>query len=275
MRTWFITGATGGIGGALTERLLDRGERVAAVARRIEKLDALAAAHGDRLWRAVLDVTDPGGIRETVDEAISALGSIDVVASCAGYALFGAAEELRDEDVERQIATNLLGSIRLIRAFLPHFRAREEGRIVQLSSEAGQMTYPGLSLYHATKWGIEGFCDSLAAEVASFNVHVTLVEPGRVATDFDANAVMAAPKLETYRKGPVGMLLSLLSLGKMPPVSDPVRLADAIIAASEQEMPPRRLTLGSDGYRNIHRALSRRLSELEAQKEIAASTDLS
>ena len=273
-RVWFITGASSGLGRLMTEHLLARGERVAATARRIESLDDLATIHRERLWRARLDVTDTVAIRRVVADACAALGSIDVLVSNAGYMLLGAAEELRDEDITHQLNTNLVGPIQLIRAVLPRMRGQGGGRIIQISSEAGQMVYPALGLYHATKWGIEGFCEALMMEVAPLNIKVTLVQPGRVATQIDANAVVTEPVLDVYKNSAVGMCFRLHSMGRFRPISDPVKVADAILALADMEEPPRRLTLGSDGYRNVSRALGRRLSELERQKEAAEATDI-
>jgi short chain dehydrogenase len=140
----------------MTERLLDRGDRVAATVRRDDALADLQKKHLERLSVMKLDLTDSIGIRATVDQAFRRLGRIDVVVSNAAYGLVGAAEELTDMQIDRQIATNLTGSIQLIRAVLPHLRQQGGGRIVQVSSEGGQMAYPSFSLYHATKWGIEG-----------------------------------------------------------------------------------------------------------------------
>lgn len=272
-RIWFITGASRGLGRLMTEQLLQRGEWVAATARKVEPLDDLAATYGERLWRAKLDMADTAAIRCVVANAVAELGSIDVVVSNAGYALFGAAESLRDEDIAQQIGTNLLGPIQLMRAIVPHMRAQGGGRIIQISSEAGQTAFPGLSLYHATKWGIEGFCEALMQEVDSFNIKVCLVQPGRVATAFHGNAVVTDPMLEAYKSSGVAMYFRLLAMGKFPLIGDPAKVADAILALADIENPPRRLTLGSDGYRNVLRALSRRLAELEHQKESAEATD--
>lgn len=185
-RHWFITGASSGFGRVLTEKLLARGDRVAATVRRPDALDDLRAEYGERLWTATLDLTEMAAVRQTVDRAFSELGRIDVVVSNAGYGLFGAAEEVTDEQVRHQIDTNLVGSIALIRAALPHLRAQGGGRILQVSSEGGQVTYPAFSLYHATKWGIEGFVDAVAKEVAPFGIAFTLVEPGPAGTNFGA-----------------------------------------------------------------------------------------
>lgn len=281
--TWLITGTSSGLGHIMVEQLLERGDRVAALSRTPEKLENLARRHGDRLWRAKLDLSqaldNPVAIREAVNGAFAALGTIDVIISNAGYALLGAAENLEDGDIARQISTNMAGPIQLIRAALPHLRAQgspqhgRRGHIIQLSSEGGQMAYPAVSLYHATKWGIEGFCESLMLEVAPFNIAVTLVQPGRTATEFDAHAAVARHHGDAYRKSTVGHYLRLLDMGKFPRIGDPMKVVQAILALPDMPAPPKRLTLGSDSYRNIHRALSQRLAELERQKESAPTTD--
>jgi NAD(P)-dependent dehydrogenase (short-subunit alcohol dehydrogenase family) len=126
------------------------------------------------------------------------MGRIDVIVSNAGYGLFGAAEEVTDAQVDRQIATNLTGSIALIRAALPHLRRQGGGRIVQVSSEGGQIAYPGFSLYHATEWGIEGFVEAVAQEVAPFGIRFILAEPGATATSFGAALDRTQPMAVTF-----------------------------------------------------------------------------
>jgi NAD(P)-dependent dehydrogenase (short-subunit alcohol dehydrogenase family) len=274
-RTWFITGTSSGFGRHLTEQLLARGDRVAATARRLESLDDLAARHGGQLWRSRLDVTDTSALREITDRAFADLGRIDVVVSNAGYGLFGAAEELTDEQIDRQIATNLTASIQLARAAAPHLRRQGGGRYIQVASIGGQVAFPAMSLYHATKWGIEGFWESAAAELAPFNIGVTLVEPGVARTNFGAaSSVLGAP-LPEYADGPSGQLRRVLS-GDLPPLpapGDPAKIAAAIITSADQAEAPFRLTLGSDAYAMATAALRNRLNALEAGQELAHSTD--
>lgn len=271
MKLWFITGASSGLGRSVAERLLARGDRVVATVRRPEALDDLAAAHGDRLRPIILDLDDAGAIRREVDRAFAA-GRVDVVFSNAGYGLFGAAEEVTDAAVERQIATNLLGSIHLIRACLPHLRRQGGGRILQSSSEGGQVTYPGFSVYHATKWGIEGFLEAVAQEVAPFGIDAVIVEPGPTRTRFSANAVRAEP-MEAYAATPVGQVRQALADGSFGVYGDAGRCADAIIAAADAEHPPRRLILGSATHERIERTLAERLDAVRGQKAAAAGAD--
>ncbi len=275
-RTWFITGTSTGIGRALTERLLARGDRVAATARNTQALVGLLAGAGDRLWTARLDVTDGDEIRAVVKAAFEELGHVDVVVSNAGYGLFGAAEEVSDEQLRRQIETNLLGSIWLVRACLPHLREQGSGRIVQLSSMGGQVAFPNLSIYHASKWGIEGFFEALAQEVGALGIQTTVVEPGIVQTDFGGRSMDHAPALASYERTASGEMRRRMAGGAAFGVfSDPEKIADAIIDSADQDPAPRRLALGSDAYQGVRAALQARLAELEAQETVALSTDAS
>jgi NAD(P)-dependent dehydrogenase (short-subunit alcohol dehydrogenase family) len=271
--TWFITGTSSGFGRLLTERLLARGDRVAATLRRLDALDDLKLLYGDRLWIASLDLTDGDGIRQIVDRAFNDLGRIDVVVNNAGYGLFGAAEELNNEQIRHQIDTNLLGSIQVIRAALPHLRKQGGGRVLQVSSEGGQVTYPNVSLYHATKWGIEGFVETVAKEVKNFGITFTIFEPGPTGTNFGAGLVRA-PELQVYDGTAAGDVRRALARGDFALTGDAEKMADAILACAEVDRPPLRLALGSTAYGGIRSALEARLAELEAQKDITLSLDL-
>ena len=273
VKTWFITGASSGFGRILTEKLLARGDRVAATVRRESSLDDLRVQHGDRLWIAILDVTDADAVRRVIDRAFAELGRIDVVVSNAGYGLFGAAEEVTDAQVRHQIDTNLVGSIAVIRACLSHLRAQGGGRVLQLSSEGGQITYPSFSLYHATKWGIEGFVEAVAKEVAPFGIAFTLVEPGPTGTNFGAGLVRPEP-MAVYENTPVGEVRRALASGSFKVTGDAGKMVAAIIASADGSAPPLRLTLGSIAYGSIRTALADRLAVLESQKAIALSTDV-
>lgn len=274
-KTWFITGTSSGFGRQLTEQLLARGDRVAATVRNTSALDGLAAEYGSRLWRAELDVTDTARMRKVVEQAFADLGRIDVVVANAGYGLLGAAEELSDDQIDRQIATNLTGSIQLARAVIPHLRAQGGGRIVQLSSMGGQIALPAMSLYHATKWGIEGFWESTAADIAPFGIGVTLAEPGVARTEFASGSADMAMPMAEYADHAPGMLRRMLAADApaFPNPGDPAKIAAAIIASADQHEAPKRITLGSDAYELVTAGLRERLAALEAAKDLAHSTD--
>lgn len=272
-RTWFITGVNSGFGRHMAEQLLARGDRVAGTVRNLDSMADLKARHGDALWLAMLDLTDAVAIRRVVDQAFNDLGRIDVVVSNAGYGLFGAAEEMTDEQIGHQIDTNLIGSIQTVRAALPHLRSQGGGRIIQLSTMGGQAVFPGGSLYHASKWGIEGFIDSVGQEVAVFNIGCTLVEPGGARTNFRYQSARLSPKLDAYDVSPARMAHRTVEEGTSIPVGDPAKMAAIMIASADQNPAPRRIALGSDAYGVMHKQLSDRLASLEAQKELAFSTD--
>lgn len=272
-KTWFITGTSSGFGRILTEKLLTRGDRVAATLRRTGALDDLTAQHGGRLWTATLDVTDTNAVKAVVDRAFGELGHIDVVVSNAAYALFGAGEEVSDDQIRHQIDTNLVGSIQVIRAALPHLRAQGGGRILQVSSEGGQIAYPNFGLYHATKWGIEGFVEAVAQEVAPFGIGFTLVEPGPTRTNFGAGLV-TPPPMAVYDDTPAGEVRRALAAGSFPILGDAGKVVEAMIASADGSPAPRRLTLGSQAYASVRVALLDRLAALEAQRDVALSTDM-
>lgn len=271
-KSWLISGASSGLGRLMTERLLGRGDRVVATVRRRGALDDLRQTHGDRLTVMALELTDVAGIEAVVNDAFARLGRIDIVVSNAGYGLFGAAEEATDAQVAHQIAVNLTGSIKLIRASLPHLRRQGGGRIVQVSSEGGQIAYPNFSLYHATKWGIEGFVESVAQEVAPFGIDFLIVEPGPTGTNFGASLVQTTP-MPDYANTPVGELRRAITQGSFVIKGDAQRSAEAMIAAADEARPALRLTLGSTAYHSISAALAKRLDALQAQREIALSAD--
>jgi NAD(P)-dependent dehydrogenase (short-subunit alcohol dehydrogenase family) len=267
--TWFVTGASRGFGRELAEQLLARGDRVAATLRRPGQLDDLAGQYGDRLWVRALDVTDTGQLRRVVQQAFAGLGRVDVVVSNAGYGVFGAAEDLSDAQVEAVISTNLTASIQLARTVLPYLRAQGGGLLMQMSSMGGHIAFPAFSMYHATKWGIEGFYEALAAEVEPFGISTMLVEPGMIRTGF-YQAATRVPASPAYHGTPVDR--DALPLEEMP--GDQAKVVAAMIQAALSPDPPRRLLLGSDAYRLVHAALSARLAGFEAQQDLAASTDV-
>ena len=273
--TWLITGTSSGFGRAMTEKLLARGDRVAATLRKTGALDDLKAQHGDRLWISELDVTDMQAVRQMVDHAFAYFGRIDVVVNNAGYGLFGAAEEVSDEQIRHQIDTNVIGSIQVIRAALPHLRAQGGGRILQVSSEGGQVTYPVFSLYHASKWAIEGFVESVAQEVAPFGIEFTIAEPGAARTRFGDGLVQPAPMpvYETSLVGEVRRAVMSGNLGGFGVLGDPDKIAQTMIDSASRSPAPRRLAMGSSTYAHIREALTTRLAELDALKDITLSTD--
>ncbi len=258
----------------MTEHLLERGDRVAGTARKLEQMDDLKSKYGDRLWLSYLDLTDTPAVRRVVDAAFAGFGKIDVIVNNAGYGLFGAAEEVTDDQIRHQLDTNLIGSIQVVRAALPHLRAQGGGRVLQVSSTGGQFAFPTFSMYHASKWGIEGFIESVAQEVAPFHIGFTIVEPGATGTNF-VTGMISPPIMDVYENTPVGDVRRAVANNAFPIPGDAVKVALAMIDSVDTDPAPLRLPLGSDTYTLVRGALQERLTALDAQKQVAFSADTS
>lgn len=272
-RTWLITGISSGFGRELSEQLLARGDRVLGTVRDTAKVADLMTRYPETLSVEPLDVTDVPAVRRVVEGAFARFGRIDVLISNAGYGLFGAAEELSDEQIERMVATNLTGSIQLIRAALPHLRAQGGGRVIQISSYGGQVAFAGNSLYHATKWGIEGFVESVAQEVAPFGIGMTIVEPGGARTEFRYGSAQVAELMPEYDVTPAHAFLRMLDPDNGLAPGDPARMAARIIESVDIEPAPLRMVLGSQALQSTLETLRKRVADFETQAELAASTD--
>jgi NAD(P)-dependent dehydrogenase (short-subunit alcohol dehydrogenase family) len=272
-RTWFITGVSSGFGRQLTDQLLERGDRVIGTVRDIAKIRDLSERYPETFHAEVLDVSDRAAIRDVVGRSFDRYGRIDVIVSNAGYGLFGAAEELSEEQIDQIVATNLLGPIHLIRASLPRLRAQGGGRVIQISSYGGQVAFPGNSLYHATKWGIEGFVEAVAQEVASFGIGMTIVEPGGARTEFRYGSAQVAAPMPVYDETPAHGFLRMLDPKNDLAPGDPARMATRIIESVDVEPAPMRMVLGSQALDNTIATLRKRIAGFEAQTALAASTD--
>ncbi|AXX30820.1 short chain dehydrogenase [Actinosynnema pretiosum subsp. pretiosum] len=220
-----------------------------------------------------LDVTDTDRVREVVDAAFTELGAIDVVVNNASYAVFAAVEEATDAQIRQVIDTNLVGSISVIRAALPHLRAQGRGRILQISTAGGQAAFPNFGYHHAAKWGVEGFCETTAAEIAPLGIDLTIVEPGAAPTGF-GSALATAPIMPEYDAGPAGDVRRAIASGAMPLVNDPDKIAAALVDLVDSGRTPLRLPLGPDCYREVRNSLLARLAEHESHRDTALSVAL-
>lgn len=271
-RSWLITGVSSGFGLEMTKQLLAKGDTVIGTVRKPEAVADLVKAYPDTFDCRLLDVRDTDAVRRVVDEAFAKHGRIDVIVSNAGYGLFGAAEELSDEQVDSILATNLRGSISLIRASLSYLRKQQGGHIIQISSYGGQVAYAANSMYHATKFGIEGFCESVAQEVAEFNVHVTIVEPGGARTEFRYGSAQVADLMPEYDH--VHGFLNMLDPKKGLAVGDPAKMAARIIESVDKKDTPLHMVLGSQALQATIERLEERLAAYKRQTKTAASTDI-
>ena len=271
-KTWLITGVSSGFGYEMTKQLLESGNTVIGTVRNTKKVGELIEKYPKTFDCQILDVTNFPAVRATVDAAFAKHGRIDVVVSNAGYGLFGAAEELTDEEVDHIIATNLTGSIALIRSALPYLRKQGGGNIIQISSYGGQVAFAANSMYHATKFGIEGFCESVAQEVAKFNVKVTIVEPGGARTEFRYGSAKVAKLMPEYEH--VHGFLNMLDPAKGLAPGDPAKMARRIIESVDRPDTPLHMVLGSQALAATIQRLEERVAAYKTQTETAASTDV-
>lgn len=270
-RTWLITGVSSGFGYEMTRQLLGKGDTVVGTVRNTKKVEDLIQKYPETFDCEILDVTDVPAVQKTVKDAFSKHGRIDVVVSNAGYGLFGCVEELTDEEINHIIATNLTGSIQLIKTALPYLRKQGGGRIIQMSSYGGQVANAANSMYHATKFGIEGFCEALAQEVAQFNIGVTIVEPGGARTEFRYGSAKVAKLMPEYES--CHGFLNMLDASKGLAPGDPAKMAQRIIESVDKEPAPLRMVLGSQALAATIQRLKERVADYETQTELAASTD--
>ncbi|MDT9605519.1 SDR family oxidoreductase [Lactobacillus johnsonii] len=274
-RVWLITGISSGFGKAITEQLLEKGETVVGTVRtKKDDIKALEEKYPDNLDVEHLDVTNTQEIREVVNKTIQRYGKIDVLVNNAGYGLFGAAEELSDKDIDLIIATNLTGSIQMIRAVLPYMRAQKSGHIIQISSYGGQVAYAGNSLYHATKFGIEGFCESVAQEIAPFNIKFSIIEPGGARTEFRYGSAHVANLMPEYDNTMAHAFLKMLDPENGLAPGDPNKMASRIIEVADKDATQLHLVLGSQALQATIDRLSERLNEYQGEKDVAKSTDI-
>ena len=271
-KTWLITGVSSGFGYEMTKQLLESGDTVIGTVRNRKKVEGLIEKYPLTFDCRSLDVTDVPAVHATVDEAFKKHGKIDVIVSNAGYGLFGAAEELTDAEVDHIIATNLTGSIALIRSALPYLRKQESGNIIQISSYGGQVAFAANSMYHATKFGIEGFCESVAQEVARYNIKVTIVEPGGARTEFRYGSAKVASLTPEYDH--VHGFLNMLDPSKGLAPGDPEKMAARIIESVDKPDTPLHMVLGSQALKATIERLEERVAAYKTQTETAASTDI-
>jgi NAD(P)-dependent dehydrogenase (short-subunit alcohol dehydrogenase family) len=267
-KTWFITGAGRGFGREFTKAALERGDRVAATARDTSTLDDLVATHGDAIVPLALDVTDRAAVFETVGRAHEALGRLDVVVNNAGYGLFGAVEEISEEQLREQLEVNLFGVLRVTQAVLPILREQGAGHIIQISTIGGQAAFPNLGGYHASKWALEGLSESLAQEVAGFGIKVTLIEPGAYSTDWAGSSAAHAEPLPPY-DGLRAAMAQRQGASRPGMTGDPAAAGPAILKVADADEPPLRVLFGTVPTQLVPHIVQQRLDTWEQWKSLS------
>ncbi|MBE9584466.1 SDR family NAD(P)-dependent oxidoreductase [Mucilaginibacter sp. JRF] len=270
-KIWFITGSSRGLGRSLTKAVLKSGDKVAATARNISQLDDLVQQYGDQILPIKLDVTNYEQVYQTVADTIKHFGRIDVLVNNAGFGIIGAAEAYTDEQVRSQLETNLYAPIEITRAVLPYMRKQGSGRILQISSVGGRVGNPGLTMYQAAKFGLGGFTEALAKEVAPLGIYVTSVEPGGFRTDWAGASMSYAPEIEGYDT--VKQRTDFFKSGNFVPVGDPDKAAQVMVDLAVHPAPPVHLVLGSEAIGILKNANQTRDAEMETWLPVSLSTD--
>lgn len=262
MKIWFITGASSGFGKALAELVLARGDSAVLTARRLEPLQAIAAAHGGRALALQLDVTDAAARKQALQAAIERFGRLDVLANIAGAGAYGALEEFTSAQIRANLELNFFAAAELSREVLPQMRAQRSGHILNLTSIAGLVAFPGNGLYCASKFALEGFTEALHHEVKPFGIRVTLIEPGAFRTGFAGSAAMqAAGGIADYAALDAG-LAEYFATQDGRQTGDPAKGAHVIIDMVASAAAPVRLMLGEDAYQLWEGAVASRNRDL-------------
>ena len=274
MKVWLITGSSRGLGRAIAEAVLANGDRLLATARKIEPLNELIERFGDRIAPFPLDVADAEAAGKAVTMAVSQFGRLDVLVNNAGYGTLSPIEDTSIEELQAQIATNLLGTIYTTRAAIPIMREQGAGHIIQFSSVGGRTGAMGRAAYSAAKWGVEGFSEVLAKEVGPLGIKVTIMEPGGFRTDFAAPSTIQTRVRPEY-DSTVGAAARFQTEynGKQP--GDPRRAAEVVLKVVGMKEPPLRLLLGTDALKIAEQADLARIESGRRWRELSSSTDLS
>jgi NAD(P)-dependent dehydrogenase (short-subunit alcohol dehydrogenase family) len=253
MKTIFITGASSGIGRTTVKHFAERGWNVVATMRSPEKETEFTALDNVLVLR--LDVEKEDTIQPALEQAIQRFGKIDVLLNNAGYGTMGLIEAATEEQIRRQFEVNVFGLIRMTRALLPHFRSNQEGLLINISSMGGKVTFPTMSLYHSTKFAVEGFSESVSYELASLNIKVKLIEPGAIQTDFGGRSMdfFFSDALTDYTPFTTAFRGKLGEMEKHPAYASPPEIvAETIYTAATDGTNQFRYVVGEDAKMLIH-----------------------
>jgi len=268
-KVWFITGTSKGFGRIWADAALKRGDKVAATARDPKTLDGLVESYGDAVLPLKLDVTDRDAVFAAVEQTQKEFGRIDVTINNAGYGHFGMVEEITEVEMRNQMETNVFGALWVTQAVLPQMRQQKSGHILQVSSIGGVNAFPGIGAYHASKWALEGFSQSLAQEVGEFGIHVTLIEPRGYSTDWGGPSSVHSEPIDAYADFREGQKEIRAARWSSP--GDPDATPDAILKLVDSEDPPLRLFLGDGNLDMIKGEYASRVDTWERWDDVASS----
>lgn len=272
-KVWFVTGASKGLGLSLVKQLLTKGYNVAATSRNIADLET-AVGKSESFLPLAVNITDEKSVNDAIRQTISLFGKIDVVVNNAGYGIVGALEELSDAEARGNFEVNVFGSLNVIRAVMPHLRGQQSGHIFNISSIGGfSGNYPGFGIYCATKFAVQGFTESLAAEAKAFGIKATIVSPGYFRTNFLAPDALSVPKheIDAYKTVRDVQAAHQSDINGQQP-GDPEKGVAAIITVAEAEEAPMHLFLGQDAYNVAYQKIDDVKKDMEAWKELGTNT---
>lgn len=273
--TWFVTGASRGLGLQLVEQLLEGGASVAATTRSIDRLlSALDGVETTRLLPLEVDLADEAAVRTAVEATVDRFGGLDVVVNNAGYGHRAAVEEVTDADVRAMFDVQVIGVWNVLRAALPVLRAAGRGAVVNVSSILGLTAFPGWGLYSAGKYALEGLTESLAAEVADLGIRVHLVEPGYMRTEFLTPASLSLPHATIDAYGSIREMTAAHQAMPGSQLGDPAKAAAAIIRVAEADGAPLHQVLGSDSLELVAGRIAALTADVDAGRELARTTDI-
>jgi len=270
---WLVTGSASGLGRNIAEAVLASGHRLVATARDPRRLNDLVERYGDQIRTAALDVADEQAAKASVQVAMDAFGRLDVVVNNAGYGDIAPFEQLSSERFKALIDANFYGVVNVTRAALPIMRKQKSGCILQISSVGGRLAHPGSAGYHAAKWAVGGFTESLAQEVAPFGVKVCALEPGGMRTNWGVRANKDAPTLLSDYEPSVGAVTKALASYWGNEISDPAKVAQLILRLAASDHLPAHLLIGSDAVEFAGQAEATRAADAERWREFSVSTD--
>ena len=273
-KVWYITGASKGLGLSLVKQLLTAGHKVAATSRNIDDLKKAVGEDLPNFLPLPVNLKEETSVKASVDLTVATFGKLDVVVNNAGYGLVGSLEELSDKESRENFEVNVFGTLNVIRMAMPYLRAQESGHIFNIASIGGFYgDFPGFGIYCATKFAVNGLTESLAAEVKSFGVKVTVVEPGYFRTNFLTSGSLGLPQNEIAEYKEVREMLNAHQFdinGNQP--GDPEKAAEALIRISEEANPPLNLFLGQDAYDLAQAKIESITGDLETWKQLTIST---
>lgn len=270
---WFITGCSTGFGRELAQCVLERGWRAVVTARDRSRVADLVADAGDRALALSLDVTDPAQVAAAVQAAQAQFGAIDVLVNNAGYGYQASVEEGQEAEIRAQFDANVFGLFAITRAVLPIMRAQRRGHVINITSVAGLVGFPGSGYYAASKHAVEGWSDALAAEGAPLGIKVTCVEPGPFRTDWAGRSLKQTPNLIDDYRDTAGARLKGTGEASGTQPGDPRKAAQAMIDISLSDHPPRHLVLGKFGIEAVTSRLGKRLDEIEKWRATSLAAD--